>query len=180
MRKYFVIWEVNWISLMPQTWSRNSIWIHARHEPFMNNPWYFSYDDDHMSWIYTCTLACCLTLVGTWISPNLRDWKSLTFWAIFTSPSLYHMVVEYKEAWTHSTYPLTISIYQISFGIKFHDCHFGYTSALPCKTNPCRVDELKSKWCSKSLMSYINLEHPTQVRLHDQVQHHHQRYVIPS
>ena len=34
MRKYFAIWEVNWISLMPQTWSRNSIWIHARHEHF--------------------------------------------------------------------------------------------------------------------------------------------------
>ena len=36
---------------MPQTWSRNSIWIHARHES-MTNPWYFSYDDIHMSWIY--------------------------------------------------------------------------------------------------------------------------------
>ena len=36
---------------MLQTWSRNSIWIHARHEP-MTNPWYFSYDDNHISWIY--------------------------------------------------------------------------------------------------------------------------------
>ena len=36
---------------MLQTWSRNSIWIHARHES-MTNPWYFSYDDIHMSWIH--------------------------------------------------------------------------------------------------------------------------------
>ena len=51
MRKCFAGWEVNWTSLMLQTWSRNSIWIHARHEP-MTNPWLFYYDDDHMSWIY--------------------------------------------------------------------------------------------------------------------------------
>ena len=51
MRKYFAVWEVNWTSFMLQTWSRNSIWIHARHEP-MTNPWYFSYDDNHIYWIY--------------------------------------------------------------------------------------------------------------------------------
>ena len=51
MRKSFAVWEVNWTSLMLQTWSRNSIWIHARHES-KTNPWYFSYDDDHMSWIF--------------------------------------------------------------------------------------------------------------------------------
>ena len=141
---------------------------------FMTNPWYFSYDDDHMSWIYTCILACYLTLVGTWMSPNLWDCKPLTFWAISTSPSSYYMVVEFKEAWIHSTYPLTISIYKISFGIKFHDFHFGYTSALSCKTNPCRKMNSNYKWCSKLLMNYINLENPTQVRLHDQDQHHHQ------
>ena len=42
MRKCFAGWEVNWTSLMLQTWSRNSIWIHARLEP-MTNPWYFSH-----------------------------------------------------------------------------------------------------------------------------------------
>ena len=136
MRKYFAVWEVNWTSLMLQTWSRNSIWMHARHEP-LTNPWYFSYDD-HMSWIYSCTLACYLTLVGTWINLNLWDCNSLTSWAISTSPSLYNMVVEDKQAWILSTYLLTIFLYRISFGIKSHDCHFGYTSALPCKTNPCR------------------------------------------
>ena len=68
---------------------------------------------------YICTLACYLSLIGTWINQNLWDCKSLTSWAISTSPSLYNMVVEDKEAWNLSTYPLTISIYQISFGIKF-------------------------------------------------------------
>jgi hypothetical protein len=180
MKKYFAVWEVNWTSLMLQTWSRNSICIYARHEPLMTNPWYFSDDDDHVSWIYTCTLACYLILVGAWMSPNLWDCKPLTFWAISTSPSSYYMVVEYKEAWNHSTYPLTISIYQNSFGIKFHDYHFGYTSAFPCKTNPCRKMNSNYKWCSQLLMDYINLEHPTQVRLYDQDQHHNLRYVIPS
>ena len=51
MRKYFVGWELNWTSLMLQTWSRNSIWIHARHEP-LTNPWYFFHDAIYMSWIY--------------------------------------------------------------------------------------------------------------------------------
>ena len=68
---------------------------------------------------YICTLACYLTLVGTWMNLNLWDCKSLTSWAISTSPSLYNMVVEDKEAWNISTYPLTKSLYQISFGIKF-------------------------------------------------------------
>ena len=149
-------------------------WAH-----FMTNPWYISYDDDHMSWIYTCTLACYLNLVGTWMKPNLWDCKSLTFGAISTSPRSYDMVVEYKEAWTHSTYPLTISIYQILFGIKFHDCHFGYTSA------PLASLTHVGRWTQATrvlqlLMNYINLEHPTQVQLHDQDQHHHPRYVIPS
>ena len=47
-------------------------------------------------------------------------------------------------------------------------------SALPCKTNPCRKMNSNYKRCSKLLMNYINLEHPTQVQLHDQDQHHHQ------
>ena len=65
MRKYFADWEVNWTSLMLQTWSRNSIWIHASHEP-MTNPWLFSYDDDHMSWIYLhpCMLSNPCRVLG--------------------------------------------------------------------------------------------------------------------
>ena len=51
MRKSFAVWEVNWTSLMLQTWSRNSIWIHARHEP-LTNPWYFFHDAIYMSWIF--------------------------------------------------------------------------------------------------------------------------------
>ena len=68
---------------------------------------------------YICTLACYLTLVGAWMNQNLWDCKSLSSWEISTSPSLYNMVVEDKEAWNLSTYPLTISIYQISFVIEF-------------------------------------------------------------
>ena len=123
---------------------------------------------------YICTLACYLTLVGTWMNLNPWDCNSLISWAISTSPSLYTMVVEDKEARNHSN---------ISFGkfhVESHDCHFGYTSALPCKTNPCRNMNSNSKWCSQLLMSYINLEQPTQVQLHDHDQHHHPRYVIPS
>ena len=47
---------------------------------------------------YSCTLACYLTLVGTWMNLNLWDCNSLTSWAISTSPSLYTMVAEDKEA----------------------------------------------------------------------------------
>ena len=102
-------------------------------------------------------LACYLTLVGTWMNLITWDCNSLTSWAISTSPSLYIMVVEDKEARILSIYPLTISLYQISFGIKFHDCHFGDTSALRCKTNPCRKMDFNYKWCSQLLMIYINL-----------------------
>ena len=59
---------------------------------------------------YICTLACYLTLVGTWMNLNPWDCNSLTSWAISTSPSLYSMVVEEKGAWNPSTYPLTNSI----------------------------------------------------------------------
>ena len=51
---------------------------------------------------YICTLACNLTLVGTWMNLNLWDCSSLTSWAISTSPSLYNTVVEDKEAWNPS------------------------------------------------------------------------------
>ena len=71
----------------------------------MTNPWYFSYVDYLMSWIYL-HLACYLTHVGTWMNQNLWDCKSLTSWEISTSPSLYTMVVEDNEAWNPSTYPL--------------------------------------------------------------------------
>ena len=81
---------------------------------------------------YICTLACYLTLVGTWMNLNLWDCNSLTSWAISTSPSLYTMVVENKEAQN----PSNISFDKLY--VKFYDRHFGYTSALPCRTNPCR------------------------------------------
>ena len=67
----------------------------------MTNPWYFSYDDNLMSWIYL-HLAWYLTHVGTWMNLNLWDCNSITSWAISTSPSLYTMVVEDKEAQNHS------------------------------------------------------------------------------
>ena len=122
---------------------------------FLSYLWHF-YDDNDMSWLL-CILACYLTLVGTWISPTLWDCNSITVLATSTSPSLYKMVDEDKEARIHSIYPLTNSLYQISIGSKFHECHFGYTSALPCKTNPCRKMNFNYKWCSQLLMIYINL-----------------------
>ena len=67
---------------------------------------------------YICTLACNLTLVGTWMNLNLWDCKLLTSWAISTSPSLYNMVVEDKEAQNHSNISFD------KFYVKLHDCHF--------------------------------------------------------
>ena len=83
----------------------------------MTNPWYFSYDENLMSWIYL-HLACCLTHVGAWLNLIPWDCDSLTSWAISTSPSLYTMVVEDKEAWTHSNISFD------KFYVEFHDCHF--------------------------------------------------------
>src|SRR3954463_1616039 len=52
--------------------------------------------------------------------------------------NLYNMVVEVKG----STNPCNISFDKIFISnfiwYQIHDCQFGYTSALPCKTNPCR------------------------------------------
>ena len=104
----------------------------------MTNPWYISYDDCLMSWIYLY-LACCLTHVGAWLNLIPWDCDSLTSWAISTSPRLYTMVVEDKEAQNHSNISFD------KFYVELHDCHFGYTSALPCKANSCRKINSKSK-----------------------------------
>ena len=116
----------------------------------MTNPWYFSYDENLMSWIYLY-LACYLTRVGTWLNQIPWDCNPLISWAISTSPSLYTTVVEDKEARNHSNISFD------KFYVKLHDCHFGYTSALPCKTNPCRKMNFNYKGCSHVLMIYFNL-----------------------
>ena len=65
------------------------MWIHARHEP-MTNPWYFSYDDNYISWIHLhpCMLSNpCRYLDGsksmrlqlTHILSNLYITKSLLY-----------------------------------------------------------------------------------------------------
>ena len=89
MRKSFVVWEVNWTSLMLQTWSRNSIWIQARHEP-LTNPWYFSYDDDHMSWIYLhpCMLSNPYRYLGESKSMRLQITHILS--TLYITKSLQH------------------------------------------------------------------------------------------
>ena len=92
----------------------------------MTNPWYFPYDEKLMSWIYLY-LACYLTHVGTWLNQIPWDCNSIMSWAISTSPSLYTMVVEDKEAQKHSNISFD------KFYVEYHDCHFRYTSALPCK-----------------------------------------------
>ena len=132
-----------------------------------------------MSWIYLhpCMSSNACSYLDESKSMRLQPTRIL-------SKSLHHQVstqwwLKTRKHETLQTYPWTISIYQISIGIKFHDCHFGYTSALPCKTNPCRNMNSNSKWSSQLLMSYINLQQPTQVKLHDHDQHHHPRYVIP-
>lgn len=66
---------------------------------------------------YSCTLACYLTLVGTWMNLNPRYCNSLISWEIYTSPSLYTMVFEDKEAQN----PSNISFDK--FYVKSYDCH---------------------------------------------------------
>ena len=83
----------------------------------MTNPWYISYDNYLMSWIYL-HLACCLTHVGAWLNLIPWDCDSLTSWAISTSPRLYTMVVEDKEAQNHSNISFD------KFYVELHDCHF--------------------------------------------------------
>jgi len=70
-----------------------------------------------MSWIYLY-LACCLTHVGAWLNLIPWDCDSLTSWAISTSPRLYTMVVEDKEAQNHSNISFD------KFYVELHDCHF--------------------------------------------------------
>ena len=83
----------------------------------MTNPWYFSYDENLMSWIYLY-LACYLTHVGTWLIQIPWDCNLLISWAISTSPSLYTMVVEDKEARNHSNISFD------KFYVELYDCHF--------------------------------------------------------
>ena len=85
----------------------------------MTNPWYFSYVDYLMSWIYLY-LACYLTRVGTWFNLNLWDCNSLISWAISASPSLYTMVVEDKEARNHSNISFEKWVSWLSFWM--HKC----------------------------------------------------------
>ena len=66
---------------------------------------------------YICTLACYLTLVGTWMNLNPWDCNSLTSWTISTLSSLYIMVVEDKEAQNSSNISFD------TFYIKIYDCH---------------------------------------------------------
>ena len=116
MKKCFAGWEVNWTSLMLQTWSRNSIW-------YMRGMSLWLILDISLIMLficlgYICTLACYLTLVGTWMNLNLWDCNSLTSWAISISPSLYTTMVEDKEARNHSNISFD------KFYVEFHDCHF--------------------------------------------------------
>ena len=122
MRKYFAIWEVNWTSLMLQTWSRNSICIHARHEP-STNPWYFSYVDDHMSWIYL-HLACCLTHVGTWL--NLIPWDCDHS---HLEQSLHHQ--DSTQWWLKTRKHKTIQTYEYHWSLKLGiEIPFGYMQGM--------------------------------------------------
>ena len=65
---------------------------------------------------YICTLACYLTLVGSWMDLNLWDCNSLTSWAISTSPLWW---LKRRKHGTIQTYPLTNSI--LSFMIVILD-----------------------------------------------------------
>ena len=72
----------------------------------MTNPWYISYDNYLMSWIYLY-LACYLTHVGTWLNQISWDCNLLISWAISTSPSLYTRWLKTRKHETIQTYPLT-------------------------------------------------------------------------
>ena len=132
----------------------------------MTNPRYFSYDAIHMSWIYLY-LACYLTRVGACLNLNLWDCNSLTSWAISTSPSLYSMVVKDKEAWNILWQILYIKFLLVwNFMIVILDTQVLFLAKL---THVGRQTQIP-KSCSQLLMSYINLEQPTQVQLHEQDQ----------
>ena len=122
---------------------------------------------------YICALACYLTLVGTWMNQihEIATHSNL-------EQSLHHQVstqwwLKTRKHKTIQTYPLTNSM--LSFMIVTLDTQVLFLA----RTNPCRQMNSNSKWCSQLFMSYINLEQPTQVQLHDHDQHHHPRYVIP-
>ena len=172
MRKCFAGWEVNLTSLMLQTWSRNSIWIHARHEP-MTNPWYFYYDDNHISWIYLH--PCMLSNPCRYLDES----KSMRLQLTHILSNLYITKSLHNGGWRQGStkpfkHPLTNSM--LSFMIVILNTQVLFLA----KSNPCRYMNWNSKRCSQLLMNYINLEQPTQVQLHVQDQHHHPRYVIPS
>ena len=97
---------------MLQTWSRNSIWYMQDMSLWL----ILDFFKNLMSWIYLY-LACYLTHVGTWLNQIPWDCNPLISWAISTSPSLYTMVVEDKEARNH----LNISFDK--FYVELHDCH---------------------------------------------------------
>ena len=86
----------------------------------MTNPWYFSYDENLMSWIYLY-LACYLTHVGTWLNQISWGWNLLISWAISTSPSLYTRWLKPRKHKTIQTYPLTNSM--LSFMIVIFWIH---------------------------------------------------------
>ena len=120
MRKSFAIWEENWTACFklgvgtPFGYMQGmSLWLILDSSLMMMT----------VCLGYVCTLACYLTLVGTWMNLNLWDCNPLTSWAISTSPSLYNTVVDDKEARNPSTYPLTNYMYQISWlSFWIHKC----------------------------------------------------------
>ena len=103
----------------------------------MTNPWYFSYDENLMSWIYLY-LACYLTHVGTWLNQIPWDCNLLTPWAISTSPSLYTRWLKTRKHKTIQTYPLTNSMLSSWLSFWIHKCsslqkltHVGIWTQIP-------------------------------------------------
>ena len=90
-----------------------------------------------------------MILQHTHILSNLNISKVSTWWWLKT-----------RKHQTIHTYPLTNSM--LSSMIILLD-----TQVLFLATNPCSRTNSNSKWCSQLLMSYINLEQPTQVQLHE-------------
>ena len=158
---------------MLQTWSRNSIWIHARHEP-LTNPWYFSYDDDHMSWIYLH--PCMLSNPCRYLDES----KSVRLQLTHILSNLYITKSLCNGGWIQgSMKPFTHILWQIFCWVSWLSFWIHKCSSLQKLTHVGRWTPIP-KWCSQLLMSYINSEQSTQVQLHDHDQHHHPRYVIPS
>ena len=97
--------------------------------------------------------SCYLTLVVTWMNLILWDCNSLTSWSISTSPSLYTMVVQDKEARN----PTKLILWQILYWVLWLSFWIHTCSSLQKLTHVGRWTQTPSgapnSWWSTSTLS---------------------------